>query len=40
VEVGLRFGEVHVGACLQECGCGSDIERAQEDEEEAEVEED
>jgi len=33
MEVGLRLGEVHVGACLQECGCWSDIEWAQEDEE-------
>ena len=33
MEVGLRLGEVHVGACLQEGCSGSDIEWAQEDEE-------
>ena len=35
MEVGLRLGEVHIGACLQECCGGSDIERTQEDEEQA-----
>ena len=33
MEVGLRLGEVYVGACLQEFVSGSYIEWAQEDEE-------
>ena len=40
MEVGLRLGEVHVGTCLQEFGCGSDIEWTQEDEEQANDERD